>query len=490
MIIFKQKLSGLLLLCLLAFYSNFALGQTVELKGKIKKDNKPLGGVTIQVTGNGVAPQTITSKENGGFSIVLDLQKSYSVTFIKSGHVSKLIEFNTKVPADVADILYQFDFKIDLFDDLAGVSNNNAMLKPVARVAYNPTYENFMDDENYTKQVRNEQENARKIAEEIIRKQEKIRLDSLNKSWNDSLAKAKSRDSQSLADKAQQERLRLEKEKARRDSIDKVNSLAQEAVKEKARLEAEAKLKEKQKQEAELAASLAAKAKQKAIDDSTQKAQADAKALADAKAKEDKDRLESEAKLKEKQRLEAEQAASLAAKEKAQAEAKALSEAKAKEEKDRLEAEAKLKEKQRLEAEQLAGIAAKEKAIADAKLLQDKKAQNDKVEQERKAKLLAEIEAKKQMLAKANSVEEKSKPLPKTAPIPKIVDSDYRDGVTEETITEANRVIYRTVIKKEGLAFNYQKIVYSWGGIFYFRNESSVTEISFNQDINNAKEKK
>ena len=138
----------------------------------------------------------------------------------------------------------------------------------------------------------------------------------------------------------------------------------------------------------------------------------------------------------------------------------------------------------------MAGIAAKEKAIADAKLLQDKKAQNDKVEQERKAKLLAEIEAKKQMLAKANSVEEKSKPLPKTAPIPKIVDSDYRDGVTEETITEANRVIYRTVIKKEGLAFNYQKIVYSWGGIFYFRNESSVTEISFNQDINNAKEKK
>ena len=138
----------------------------------------------------------------------------------------------------------------------------------------------------------------------------------------------------------------------------------------------------------------------------------------------------------------------------------------------------------------MAGIAAKEKAIADAKLLQDKKAQNDKEEQERKAKLLAEIEAKKQMLAKANSVEEKSKPLPKTAPIPKIVDSDYREGVTEETITETNRVIYRTVIKKEGLAFNYQKIVYSWGGIFYFKNENSITEISFNQDINNAKEKK
>ena len=83
MIIFKQKLPGLLLLCLLAFFSNFALGQTVELKGKIKKDNKPLGGVTIQVSGNGTAPQTITSKENGSFSIVLDLQKSYSVTFIK-----------------------------------------------------------------------------------------------------------------------------------------------------------------------------------------------------------------------------------------------------------------------------------------------------------------------------------------------------------------------------------------------------------------------
>ena len=346
MIIFQQKLKGLLLLGLLAFFSNFALGQTVELKGKIKRDNKPLGGVTIQVTGNGITPQTITSKENGGFTIVLDLQKSYSVTFIKSGLVSKLIEFNTKVPADAADILYQFDFKIDLFDDLAGVSNSNAMLKPVARVAYNPTYENFMDDENYTRQVRNEQENARKTAEEILRKQEKIRLDSLNKLWSDSLAKAKSRDSQSLADKAQLERLRLEKEKARRDSIDKVNSLAQETAKEKARLDAEAKL--KQKQDAELAASLAAKARQKAIDDSTQKAQTEAKALADIKAKEEKDRLDAEAKLFEKQGLDAEQAASIAAKEKAQADAKALAAAKAKEEKDRLEAEAKLFEKQKI----------------------------------------------------------------------------------------------------------------------------------------------
>ena len=375
MIIFQQKLKGLLLLGLLAFFSNFALGQTVELKGKIKKDNKPLGGVTIQISGNGITPQTITSKENGGFTFVLDLQKNYSVTFISSGLVSKLIEFNTKVPADAADILYQFDFKIDLFDDLAGVSNSNAMLKPVARVAYNPTYENFMDDENYTRQVRNEQENARKTAEEILRKQEKIRLDSLNKLWSDSLAKAKSRDSQSLADKAQLERLRLEKEKARRDSIDKVNSLAQETAKEKARLEAEAKL--KQKQDAELAASLAAKARQKAIDDSTQKAQTEAKALADIKAKEEKDRLDAEAKLKEKQRLDAEQAASIAAKEKGQADAKALAAAKAKEEKDRLEAEAKLFEKQRLEAEQAASIAAKEKGQADAKALADKKAKEE-----------------------------------------------------------------------------------------------------------------
>ena len=51
------------------------------------------------------------------------------------------------------------------------------------------------------------------------------------------------------------------------------------------------------------------------------------------------------------------------------------------------------------------------------------------------------------------------------AAVPKIVDSDYQEGITDEKVDEGNRVIYRTVVKKDGITSNYQKIVYGWGGI-------------------------
>ena len=642
MIIFKQRFARLLLFCTMTGFSLFSMAQTVEIKGKVKKDNKPAGEVTIEISGPGINTQTLTSKENGGFSFILDLQKSYTIKFSKSGVVSKMIEFNTKLPPDQADIIYLYPFNLDLFDDLGVVSNTDAIPKPVARIAFDPTYENFMDDQNYTRKIKSEQELVRKAAEEIQRQREKVRLDSLNKIWNDSLIKAKSRETQSMSDKAEQDRLRIEKEKARQDSVEKANTAAQAAAKEKSRLDAEAKLKEKQRLEAELAAGIALIARQKAIEDSTQKAQAESKAIADAKALAEKVRLDTESKLKEKQKLEAELAAGLALKarqkaiddstQKALADAKALEDKKAKEEKDRLVAESKLKEKQKLEAELAAGLTLKarqkaiddstQKALAESKAITDAKAlaekvrldaeiklkekqkldaelastlvakerqkaisdstqkaladaklknsledqarlkkrqdslsivkenelkkskeaeenrkqalitekarqdslmnaneskrqkeeaerqqklayeknkqdslvnaqrlQKEKAEQERNARALAEIETKKQILAKSNATEGKAAPIPKTAPIPKIIDSDYRDGITEETLTEATRVIYRTVVKKEGSTFNYQKIVYGWGGIFYFKNENSITEISFNQEISNAKGK-
>jgi len=114
----------------------------------------------------------------------------------------------------------------------------------------------------------------------------------------------------------------------------------------------------------------------------------------------------------------------------------------------------------------------------------------EKEENDRKAKMLAEIEAKKQLLNKASAQDttKKSSTAGKTTTsVPKIVDSDYRDGVTEETVTESNRTIYRTVVKKDGAATNYQKIVYNWGGVFFFRNDNNITQTTFDQDIKQAK---
>ena len=699
MIILVKKIRFWSLLAVMTCFTVFSSGQVkhLEVNGKVQKGNKPAGAVNIEITSPGVATQNIVSKENGKFDFKLDLQKNYLIKFSKGGLVSKVIEFNTKLPPDQADIIYEYPFNVELFDDLGGISKNDAMTKPVARIAYNPTYENFMDDENYTRQIKSQQDQARKAAEEIHKQQEKQRLDSLNKLWSDSLARSKSNEAKLLAEKGEQERLRKEQEKARNDSIDKVNAAslaaaAAAAAKQKARLdqlaleeakanslaetrekarldsiaradaekarqdfqsaarekasldslervtaeknrrdslqavkeaaaallkqEAEAKQRDKSRLDSINQAEAALKARQKFVTDSLALAKQDEdrrlqKEEAMRKA-EDKQRLDSlakaeaesnrkneAAKLREKnkaaqdkkladdlarQQLESKRKQDSMAVVKARekitadsiAQAKMLDDKKAKEEKDKLEAEEKRLQKEKLDKKIADNIAVQErqKVIADStqKALADANAKNalaeqirikrqqdslasvkeqelkkskeeeeirrqqallnkarqdstaranaeqkqkaeedrqrkiaeDKAKQEalaiqqreqalkdeadRKAKVLAEIEAKKKLLSKSNTVEGNTTPPPKTvAPVPKIRDSDYREGVTDETINESNRIIYRTVVKKDGTAFNYQKIAYNWGGVFYFKNDVSITESSFNQDIKNAK---
>lgn len=702
----------------------------VEVDGKIREGNRPAGGVTIQVLGEGVS-KTVVSKDNGSFTFNLVLQKNYTLIFSRPGLVSKKVDFYTKVPADQEDIIFQYEFNIELFTDVAGMSSNEIMSKPVAKISYNPTYDGFVHDDNYTKQIQAEQDAARKAAEDVNKQQERARLDSLNKLWNDSLVKSKERQAQLQIQQAEQDRIRKEQEKAKKDSIDKANKDAQIAassaarektrldslamaeakakilaealakarldsiskaekelerqtalrearekqrqdslvkatadknrldslnrIKEetiaKAKLEAEAKALEKQRLDSTVRAENALKAREKFVADSITQAklneerqkqlqearlkeleksrndsiarvQAEAKkteaetarlekikqdsialALAAQKAREkfvadstakadaesqrqaalEKARLDAEAKKKE---LAAKDSIATAiaagkAREKFVADSlagvKVANDKKAAEEKLRLEEEARIKAQQRIDS--ISAAASKQKAreteiadstskaVAAAKfkaeelererlkkqadslaLLQEQKLQKDKEaeearrllaqkekakqdsltqasiaekekiekqklekiafeknrqdsinaaqralvekeEAEHKAKVLAEIEEKKKLLSSTNTnpVKETPPPAKVVAAIPKIRDSDYKEGVTDETVNETNRVIYRTVVKKDGNAFNYQKIAYTWGGVFYFKNDNSITQILFEQELKNAR---
>lgn len=777
---FRGKYLPLLFYCFFSLFSIDLIAQVtgrVEIDGKIKNDKNPVGGVNIIIQGEGVPTQTVVSKDNGSFTFNLILQKNYTIKFTKDGLVTKLVEFNTKLPPDQADIIYQYPFDVFLISDVAGASSNDVMTKPVARIAYNPTYENFMHDESYTKKIQSEQDLVKKSAYELNKKLEQSRLDSLNKIWNDSLVRVKERNAKLQIEKAEQEKAKKDsldrafssakaaealaaKEKARQDSINLAESKAKvaaeiaeknkqdsisKAEKEASRLEALRLAKEKtsqdsmaralseknrldsinrvkeeiaakNKKEADLKAlekqrldsiagvNAAMKAREKLVADSIAQAkieeqkqkqlelarqkeqektrqdslarvQADAKkaelelqkqqalqkarekfvadSIAQVKVDEERQKLQEQARLKElekarqdslskalaeakKSELEAQKLlalqkarekvvsdslaqvkideqklkqkeearlkevektrqdsiskAALAAKQAEDEKQKQLSLQKAREkfvndsiaqakleEKSRLEAEARIKEKQRLDSVNAASIALKERQriIADSTLRSNEaaklqaeaeakekiKRQNDSIalkkeeeaqkvkeaeenkrlaalkekaikdsislayvaekeklelesrrqqaeekakqdsilaiqrielekkEAQKKAKVLAEIEAQKQMLGKSNKTEEKAAtPPPKpVAAIPKIRDSDYREGVTEETVTENNRVIYRTVVKKEGNAFNYQKIVYTWGGVFYFKNENSMTQLLFDQELKIAK---
>jgi len=60
--------------------------------------------------------------------------------------------------------------------------------------------------------------------------------------------------------------------------------------------------------------------------------------------------------------------------------------------------------------------------------------------------------------------------------------SKYKPGVTEETITGSNVVILQRILVKDGDVWVYQKKMFKWGGISFFRDEVPITESIFEQE--------
>ncbi len=637
----------------------------VRVMGKARQNGAPLSNVTISISAPGAPAQTVASKDNGTYDFNLVLQKNYTITFTKYGVVTKVVEFNTTVPGDMTDIIFENEFSLDFIEDIAGVSQDNSMNKPVAKLSYNPTYEDFVHDANYSRQIKEEQTLAKRASEELKRQQDRARLDSLNKIWNDSLVNAKDREAKLTALRAEQEKARKDslaraqqqaqlaaaaaaREKAQQDSIARVQAealrmqeiaafreksrldslakverekqrqdsltTARAAAAAKAKAEEEARLQEKnrqdslaavakaeterkrleaeekirlellvkQRQDSTTRAEAALKIRQKEIADSTQRATAGL-ALQQAEARKQQELMEKATEkarqdsmalaaqqLKERQKFVADstqkaaadlearkslEKAQLAALEKARVDSVKRAEVALAEEKTRMAAAAKVAEKARQDSVQSAIAAektrnaelalqreqsrkdsvaraererseaialktrndsiakaeselkaqqeaeAKVKAEQERKeLLAQEKARQDsiylaqqalaeQVEADRKAKAYAEIEAKKQLLSKTSEAGGEIKTAPKVsaAPVAKIVDSDYKEGVTEEKLAESNRNIQRIVVKKDGTTVVYQKVVYNYGGVFFFKDDISITQSTFDQEIKQAK---
>ena len=58
----------------------------------------------------------------------------------------------------------------------------------------------------------------------------------------------------------------------------------------------------------------------------------------------------------------------------------------------------------------------------------------------------------------------------------------YAPGVTEETIVGTGVVIIQRVVVKETAAYVYQKKIFSWGGVSFFRDAAAITESTFEQE--------
>ena len=110
-------------------------------------------------------------------------------------------------------------------------------------------------------------------------------------------------------------------------------------------------------------------------------------------------------------------------------------------------------------------------------------ADKDAYEAEVRARLQGEYAEKREEIYARDS----SKPTSVLASKPTQFQMDLADkypmGVTEESELKHNREIKRLVIKREeGVANQYSRVKWSWGGIYYFKNDQSTSKQIYDQE--------
>ena len=122
----------------------------------------------------------------------------------------------------------------------------------------------------------------------------------------------------------------------------------------------------------------------------------------------------------------------------------------------------------------------------NAKLaLEQKRKEEDAVE----AKKMKEIEDQKKALASGGATQAQPKKNPNDISAYRI-DFDKQfvpDGIKDETITEPNRTIIRTIVKSKDIQATYLKVTYSYGGVFYFKNSASMSESIYSLELQNLR---
>lgn len=520
----------------------------LEVVGSVQQLGKNLEGATITVMRGNEQVDLLNSNSGGRFIVNLDLNSAYTIQYSKKGSFSKSVDFDTRVPKELEGQIFSLKYKIDLIPNPENAEEPESLQKAVAKYAFSDMYDDFTYDPNYTTARKVENEKIKQEVKVQLEKQRqeeakvaaKARADSLTRVNDLKAEQAKllaeeakrKKEEEAKAKELEREQMRLAAiEKARQDSIlqrqvaeeqarlkaeakAKADSIAKAEVEERARLAAE----EKARKEAEAVALAAARERERldAVEKARKEAEEKERLAAEEKARkeaEEKARVEADAQAKreaeEKSRIEAEARAKAEADERARlaAEAKARKEA---EEKARLDADAKARaeaesranaeaeEKARLLAEEKARFEAQKQAKMEADSLakaeeEARLAQADAVRQQAlkdaEEKRRRDIEAQKEALAKTGQmVRDTTKTSPTaSSELPEVV-KDYPEGISEETITENNRTIYRTILKKSTTQEVFSKVVYNWGGVYYFKGNTNMTEANFNAELRRFRE--
>jgi hypothetical protein len=410
-----QKMKKILALAALFCLSLLSPAQTATwnlvLSSMVEKDDRGLGGATIELLQGATVVKKGVSAGNGYFSMDVPGNGDYILRVSYQDCNSKIFSINTRnVPEDVISRdNSRPTMKIDGVTMKKPLySINYAALKlPMAKILYVPDEGKFGHDENHTDKMLD--------ALDQIREAERILLEKHANAIKDGDAALKKNDCP-LAKKNYEKAIALIPE-APYDEQPKIKLAgADKCIAEKDNAAADKMQKEKEAAEkaatAKLAADKAAKEKEAADRLAKEKAEKDAAAqkLAAEKAAKEKEQADKLAKEKEvaeksaKEKTEKDNADKAA---KAKAEADELAETKAREEeKKRADSEKLAKEKAAadIKAKQEAELAAKEKAASEQKT----KTENDKLAKE-------QAEAAKKKAGEASAAEKSAAELKQNA---------------------------------------------------------------------------
>jgi hypothetical protein len=188
--------------CFLFLAGTLVLGQgKFTVNGRLKIEGSDLSGARAVIYKNGEKDRTVTTNLNK-FTLELDLNENYVISFEKPGFVAKKLSFNTRVPADaVTKGFTPFEFAVSLFkqyDDINIVVFN----QPVGVIRYESGLGDFDYDTDYTKSI---QSQLQQVLAEVEKRQKEEAQQAKAQAAADAKAQAEAKKQAGVAAKAERE---------------------------------------------------------------------------------------------------------------------------------------------------------------------------------------------------------------------------------------------------------------------------------------------
>jgi len=458
--------------------AQMALAQQVAVNIRFDVNKGKHTESIVKITRDGTNIKTIDPGRSR-ITESLDFGHDYILTFEKPGYITKRIAISTKgVPKDVQDDELDFDFVVEIFQQYEGI-NTVVFNQPVARYFYDAKEDGFAYDTDYTKSIRA----ALSTFEEEYKEQEKVQQ---NTSVNASAKAEEEKRKEAEARAAEEQRVAAEARAA-----EEKRSMQQKAEQERIAMAEKAAEEARKAEEARLAEE-SRQARLRAEEDAKQaamKAAEDARKALEARQEEDarlaKVRSEEEARnaLRAKQEEEAGQArmreeeesrkvAGLKAAEEQRLAKQALQAEEARNKAEAARAEDERKRTTLAKAEEERRTSDAERAAAEQRKRQEQ-AITDEERRKREARERAEREQKAN--ANAAKIIAEQKPM-------SVADAGSIVSRTENTFREGTKEITEVTINRERQSFVYRMVRHDWGGLYYFKNDNSITKRDYDAE--------